>query len=158
MSASNSVFELRAGRIVHVDELASLNKGSSIRTMGTVCRVSIDDDEVEIEGDNGARLVVGRTLLNRDYSFYEGSLYQFIGELTRQGDVHATDAERLPVLLARVVRNVDGMDTTLYRKAVQIFRNYLSETEPRRKRGSDNNSNSDSDDDESSSGKRQRFD
>ncbi|KAJ3677697.1 hypothetical protein LUZ61_021527 [Rhynchospora tenuis] len=54
----------------------------------------------------------------RDVSFRVGSVYQFIGELHIERNNEA-------ILQARTGTNVDGIDMNLYRKTIELLRQFL---------------------------------
>ncbi|EXB83120.1 hypothetical protein L484_002723 [Morus notabilis] len=66
--------------------------------------------------DGDAKLKINTEHL-REISFRIGSIYQFIGELLIQPDNQA-------VLQARVGRNVDGINLSLYHQSLQLLRQF----------------------------------
>ena len=64
------------------------------------------------------RLLVDVSLIPPDYAFLPGSLYRFIGELTK-ATVSGTERR---VLRARIATCVDGLDCHVYQRAVALFR------------------------------------
>ena len=77
------------------------------------------------------RLAVDTTLLDPCDGFVLGRLFQFIGETSvpqQQGFVGgAAVAAPAPVLRARIAQDVDGMDTSLFERALEVRRRFLAE-------------------------------
>ena len=88
--------------------------GDSVRTVGRL--KSQRSEEVVIIEEGGFDLEVDVSLAC-ECAFRVGSLYQFIGELEDQRDSEGACTKR--VLLARVARNVDGLDIPLYYRALE---------------------------------------
>lgn len=79
------------------------------------------------------QLTVDTTLLG-GLEFQPGQLYQFVGELEQSEDGVSsslrltsliTFRDQTPLLRARVMRDIDGMDMDLYRRAVELMRQTL---------------------------------
>ncbi|XP_020868316.1 CST complex subunit TEN1 isoform X2 [Arabidopsis lyrata subsp. lyrata] len=86
----------------------------SLRVTGMLSGYSVETAIGVIE-DGGKSLKINTQNL-RDISFRVGSIYQFIGELHIE-----------PNNEARTGRNVDGIDMNLYRKTVELLRQFLKE-------------------------------
>mmetsp|Transcript_27038 Transcript_27038/g.46618 ORF Transcript_27038/g.46618 Transcript_27038/m.46618 type:complete len:114 (+) Transcript_27038:174-515(+) len=109
---------LRHAQIVFVPEIVANPSefvGQSVRVLGRVSEGQHQANRLCVEYQD-ALLFVNTSLLD-NVSFREGSLYQFIGEIS--SDL---------LLCARVSRCVDGMDLALYEKAVDIRRQFLLAT------------------------------
>ncbi|XP_010511256.1 PREDICTED: CST complex subunit TEN1 isoform X2 [Camelina sativa] len=87
----------------------------SLRVTGMLRGYSVETAIGVIE-DGGKSLRINTQNL-RDVSFRVGSIYQFIGEL----HIEQSNNE------ARTGRNVDGIDMNLYRKTVELLRQFLKE-------------------------------
>ncbi|XP_010480227.1 PREDICTED: CST complex subunit TEN1-like isoform X2 [Camelina sativa] len=87
----------------------------SLRVTGMLRGYSVETAIGVIE-DGGRSLKINTQNL-RDVSFRVGSIYQFIGEL----HIEQSNNE------ARTGRNVDGIDMNLYRKTVELLRQFLKE-------------------------------
>ncbi|CAN0503980.1 unnamed protein product, partial [Ectocarpus sp. 8 AP-2014] len=71
--------------------------------------------DVAVVDYKGDQLTIDACLLT-DFQFRIDSLYEFIGE------VQASDGKKVK---ARVCRNVDGLDTHLFERALQVRRAFL---------------------------------
>ncbi|CAD5315709.1 unnamed protein product [Arabidopsis thaliana] len=71
--------------------------------------------------EDGGRSLKINTQNIRDVSLRVGSIYQFIGEL------HIEQPNNEAILQARTGRNVDGIDMNLYRKTIELLRQFLKE-------------------------------
>ncbi|XP_010480224.1 PREDICTED: CST complex subunit TEN1-like isoform X1 [Camelina sativa] len=91
----------------------------SLRVTGMLRGYSVETAIGVIE-DGGRSLKINTQNL-RDVSFRVGSIYQFIGEL------HIEQSNNEAILQARTGRNVDGIDMNLYRKTVELLRQFLKE-------------------------------
>ncbi|ONM51427.1 hypothetical protein ZEAMMB73_Zm00001d018831 [Zea mays] len=90
-------------------------QGASLRVTGSLQSFDVESATATIQ-DGSVSLKVDTQHL-RDVSFRTNSVYQFIGELQiREVD----DA----ILLARIGRNVDGLDMNLYQQALLIRRQH----------------------------------
>ncbi|CAH8353225.1 unnamed protein product [Eruca vesicaria subsp. sativa] len=95
----------------------------SLRVTGLLRAYSVETDIGVIEdGDKSLKI---NTQYLRDVSFRVGSLYQFIGELHIEPNNEA-------ILQARTGRNVDGVDMNLYRKTIELLRQFLEVEEDNR--------------------------
>jgi len=115
--------------ILFIGELSLEHLGRSVRTIGFV-RGTQDEPALKGGGDDeagdrclfvefkGTRMRVDAELIHPDIHFDEGYLYQFIGELV---SIHAS----VPVLRARVIRCIEGLDFGLYEQAVTLFRQHV---------------------------------
>ncbi|KAK7105705.1 CST complex subunit TEN1-like [Littorina saxatilis] len=77
-----------------------------------------------VEPKSQASLTVDTTLVE-PFDARIGSLFHFIGEM-KPGDM---DKESAMVLAARIVRSCDGLDLTMYEKALKAQRDYLKSRE-----------------------------
>lgn len=88
----------------------------SLRVTGLLKGYSVETGIGVIEdGDKSLKI---NTQHLRDISFRVGSVYQFIGDLHIEPNNEA-------ILQARTGRNVDGIDMNLYRKTVELLRQFL---------------------------------
>lgn len=103
------------------------SRSSSVRVIGRCVQVDALQKRMALAGRQqyqDQRLEVDTELIP-DMRFAVDSLYQFIGELRW----HSSDShDGRPVLRARVGRQVDGMDLSLYEQAVRIRRAFLEST------------------------------
>ncbi|KAG7585496.1 hypothetical protein ISN45_Aa02g008590 [Arabidopsis thaliana x Arabidopsis arenosa] len=91
----------------------------SLRVTGMLSGYSVETAIGVIEdGDKSLKI---NTQNLRDVSFRVGSIYQFIGEL------HIEQPNNEAILQARTGRNVDGIDMNLYRKTVELLRQFIKE-------------------------------
>lgn len=90
-------------------------QGASLRVTGSLQSFDVDSATAVIQ-DGSVSLKVDTQHL-RDISFRMNSAYQFIGELQIREDNDA-------ILLARIGRNVDGLDLNLYQQALLIRRQH----------------------------------
>ncbi|ESQ29739.1 hypothetical protein EUTSA_v10023757mg [Eutrema salsugineum] len=88
----------------------------SLRVTGMLRGYSVETAIGVIE-DGGKSLKINAQHL-RDLSLRVGSIYQFIGEIHIQPNNEA-------ILQARTGRNVDGIDMNLYRKTIELLRQFL---------------------------------
>lgn len=113
-----------SGEALFIDEviqrLSSENlEGKSVRITG-----KLEEHDAEacmarlVDPQSGKHLIV-KTILIEPFAAKRGSLFQMIGELDCLNNRNEI------VLKARVVRCVDGLDMTMYRKALQAQREYL---------------------------------
>ncbi|XP_078446889.1 telomere-capping, CST complex subunit isoform X2 [Wolffia australiana] len=113
---------VKPGRPISLQSLRSsdlFKNGSSIRVVGRLVSYNIETALAVVGGEGDATLVVNTRYL-RDISFLVGRLYQFIGELVIPHNSNAS-------LLARVGRNVDGMDLHLYHQSLLLLRQFEDE-------------------------------
>jgi len=85
-------------------------------------------ESVVIE-DEGHELEVNVSL-STPCGYKAGSRYQFIGELDRRRNGSGHGVETSPVLVARISRNVNGLDLDLYRRGIEAQNECLRETPP----------------------------
>ncbi|KAG0168867.1 hypothetical protein DFQ28_004486 [Apophysomyces sp. BC1034] len=90
---------------------------SSVRVTGKLVSFDPAADRAVIEHKN-ARLAISTELIDA-FPFEQGVMTQFIGELHRGQD-------HMPLLQARVVRNVDTLDMDLYEKVIVAIRSNLA--------------------------------
>lgn len=93
-------------------------QGASLRVTGRLQAYSAETAMATI-ADGSASLRINTQHL-RGLNFRVDSVYQFIGELLIQPDNEA-------VLQARVGRNVDGIDLSLYHQALQLLRKFQAD-------------------------------
>ncbi|KAJ3034926.1 hypothetical protein HDV00_004536 [Rhizophlyctis rosea] len=125
------------GVILHIEEILADPKGKAgetVRVLGKLLAFDPVNNMAQIEHAH-TNLVVDTSLLG-NFSHRNKSLLQFIGELDdwvvparqQMPSSPATHAGGEYVILrARIVRNVDGLDLTLYDKALQIRRKFDEE-------------------------------
>ncbi|CAA0298953.1 CST complex subunit TEN1 [Arabidopsis thaliana] len=94
-------------------------EGVSLRVTAMLRGYSVETAVGVIE--DGGRSLKINTHNIRDVSFRVGSIYQFIGEL------HIEQPNNEAILQARTGRNVDGIDMNLYRKTIELLRQFLKE-------------------------------
>lgn len=92
--------------------------GVSLRVTGRLLEFSVET-AIAVIVDGGATFRIDTQNL-RDIHFRIDSLYQFIGELLIQPGLQPHQA----ILQARVGRNVDGMDMHLYRRSLELRRQF----------------------------------
>ena len=95
---------------------------SQVRVLGMLVELDIVAGRAVIERCE-ARVAVDTALLE-DTPFHLGELLEFIGEL------YIRSAEDPPVLRARIVRNVTGLNLQLYQRVVADLRTFLQEVVP----------------------------
>jgi hypothetical protein len=121
-SSSSSASAIKAGVLVMLDELHPsspfFTDGASLRLTGRLQEFSVET-AIAVIVDGGATFRIDTQNL-RDIHFRIDSVYQFIGELLIQPGLQPHQA----ILQARVGRNVDGMDMHLYRKSLQLRRQF----------------------------------
>ncbi|KAL1188082.1 CST complex subunit TEN1 [Cardamine amara subsp. amara] len=88
----------------------------SLRVTGMLRGYSNETALCVIEDGNKSLKINTQNL--SDLSFKIGSIYQFIGELHIEPNNEA-------ILQARTGRNVDGIDMNLYRKTIELLRQFL---------------------------------
>eukprot|EP00246_Nothoceros_aenigmaticus_P017112 TRINITY_DN814_c0_g2_i2.p1 TRINITY_DN814_c0_g2~~TRINITY_DN814_c0_g2_i2.p1 ORF type:complete len:133 (+),score=2.56 TRINITY_DN814_c0_g2_i2:168-566(+) len=120
-TALSSNSPLRPGMLVLLRELHPSSRyckpGASLRVTGRL--LSYDaETAMAVIADGGSSIRVDTQHL-RCVPLRISSLFQFIGEL----QIPATSSPQM-VLLARVGRNVDGLDLDLYEKALQLRRQF----------------------------------
>lgn len=113
---------IKSGALVTLPELNPSSQfyeeGASLRVTGKLQDYSVET-AMAIIADGNAILKIDTQHL-RDLSFRVGSIYQFIGELHIQPDDEA-------ILQARVGRNVDGLDLSLYHQSLQLLRQFQAD-------------------------------
>lgn len=109
--------------------------GKSVNVTGRLSEHDIDDCIAKLVDPQTKKELTIDTSLIEPFGARLGSLFQMIGELETigSGDFRTsgsgdfrTKVGNCVVLKARVVRCVDGMDLALYRKALQLQREFLS--------------------------------
>ena len=104
--------------ILLIPEINESYLGRSIRTFGFACSQPMSTGEhLTFIEYNHQKLLVDIALIPPDYALIPGSLYRFIGELMTNSQVSSTY-----ILRARLVTCVNGMDCSLFQKALQAFR------------------------------------
>lgn len=113
---------IKSGALVTLPELNPSSQfyeeGASLRVTGKLQDYAVET-AMAIIADGTAILKIDTQHL-RDLSFRVGSIYQFIGELHIQPDDEA-------ILQARVGRNVDGLDLSLYHQSLQLLRQFQAD-------------------------------
>ncbi|KNC97385.1 uncharacterized protein SPPG_07312, partial [Spizellomyces punctatus DAOM BR117] len=125
----------RHGKIVHIEEIqAQSMSGSSVRVIGTLLTYDTNTSLAVIEHAR-SQLVVDLSLLG-PFSNRTKSLLQFIGEVETWQPPPNLPFSCLPsasrnylILRARIARNVDGLDLSMYDQALQIRRKFEVERE-----------------------------
>jgi len=105
-----------------VSQREKVAESSSVRTVGRL--KSIESVETVVIEDNGCELEVDVSL-SSPCQFKPGSVYQFIGEVEDRRN--SLDASVHLVLLARIARNVDGLDAELYERGLRAQQQCLEE-------------------------------
>ncbi|XP_024020249.1 CST complex subunit TEN1 [Morus notabilis] len=110
--------EIKSGALVSLEDLhpnsPNFKQGASLRVTGKLEEYSAET-AIAMVVDGDAKLKINTEHL-REISFRIGSIYQFVGELI-QPDNQA-------VLQARVGRNVDGINLSLYHQSLQLLRQF----------------------------------
>ncbi|QDZ21046.1 CST complex subunit TEN1-like [Chloropicon primus] len=99
--------------------------GDSVRTVGRLKTV-LSVETVVVE-DEGCELEVDVALSNPCH-FKPGRQYQFIGELEDRRNSLGSEANTL-ILVARIARDVTGLDMDLYRRGLEAQEQCLREFE-----------------------------
>ncbi|RAL54278.1 unnamed protein product [Cuscuta campestris] len=112
---------IKSGTLVTLQELNPsspfFKQGASLRVTGKLQDYDVESASAIVVDDN-ASLKIDTQHLN--VNIRPGSIYQFIGELHFGSGNEA-------ILKARVGRNVDGMDLSLYHQSLQLLRNFIDE-------------------------------
>ncbi|KAJ2082651.1 hypothetical protein H4R24_001400 [Coemansia sp. RSA 988] len=128
--------DLESGKLVFIDELVQNPKeyaNKTVRVTGILHAYDPSVDRAELV--DGLNLLIIDTQLLGVQKYHLGQTYQLIGAIS---DVH--NAQVPPpinlfeeaqysldiVLRARVVREVDGLDMTIYRKTIYAMRQALN--------------------------------
>ncbi|CAA6663418.1 unnamed protein product [Spirodela intermedia] len=109
---------VKPGTPISLQDLRSselFKHGASIRVTGSLQSYSVETARAVI-ADGASSLVVNTRHLS-GITFRVGCLYQFIGELLLCPNADTN-------LLARVGRNVDGMDLHLYHQSLLVLRQF----------------------------------
>ncbi|KAJ9536958.1 hypothetical protein OSB04_029691 [Centaurea solstitialis] len=110
-----------SGALVILQELDSssihFKQGASLRVTGKLQEYNVET-AIAVIADGGATLLVDTQHLR--LNLREGSIYQFIGELSIQPNNEG-------LLKARVGRNVDGIDLNLYHQSLKLIRQFQSD-------------------------------
>ncbi|XP_043697175.1 CST complex subunit TEN1 isoform X1 [Telopea speciosissima] len=93
-------------------------QGVSLRVTGKLQGYSVDT-AIAIISDGNFSLKINTQHL-RNLNLRLGSIYQFIGELFIESNDEAT-------VQARVGRNVDGIDLSLYSQSLQLLRKFQAD-------------------------------
>ncbi|KDP44431.1 hypothetical protein JCGZ_16264 [Jatropha curcas] len=113
---------IKHGELVMLKDLQPsspfFKQGASLRITGKLQEYSVET-AIAIIVDGNAILKIDTQHL-RNLSFRIGSIYQFIGELHIQSDNEI-------ILQARVGRNVDGIDLSLYNQSLQLLRQFQAD-------------------------------
>ena len=130
---------LASAAVHHIHEVladASLHRGASVRVIGTLAQYDPREQRATIR-HGGHALEVDTSLLGACDAFAQGRLFQFIGETTETaaavvpkpigGSPPLPLGVPVPVLRARVYQDVDGMDTALFGRALEVRRAFLAE-------------------------------
>mmetsp|Transcript_12059 Transcript_12059/g.31548 ORF Transcript_12059/g.31548 Transcript_12059/m.31548 type:complete len:149 (+) Transcript_12059:60-506(+) len=112
---------LPPGRIVHIEEITgdpAALANCQVRVLGRLKAVNCALAEVVLEHNNHELVVDTGHLSTEQHPALIGHLYTVIGEVDPAAPEHAADL----VVRARVSRCVDGMDTALFERALEIKR------------------------------------
>ncbi|CAM9687441.1 unnamed protein product [Discosporangium mesarthrocarpum] len=112
---------IQPGKIHLLHEVIQGVATGSVRVIGSLRSYDAAADEAMIEY-KGASLPVNTSLIP-GFQFRQDSLFEFIGEVEDGGGGGATGKK----LRARVYRNVDGLDTNLFEKALRVRRAFLAD-------------------------------
>eukprot|EP01112_Ceratiomyxa_fruticulosa_P006996 TRINITY_DN1801_c0_g1_i1.p1 TRINITY_DN1801_c0_g1~~TRINITY_DN1801_c0_g1_i1.p1 ORF type:complete len:142 (-),score=24.21 TRINITY_DN1801_c0_g1_i1:191-616(-) len=117
------------GKVLFINEISTSYEamcGRSVRVIGRLMHYNFSTSLGMIEYKSEF-FPVDFSLLDQ-FSFKENSLLQIIGEIDSTSKALKIDTHPIPsgalILKARVVRNIDGMDTALYEQAVDIRRKF----------------------------------
>ncbi|KAK9703206.1 hypothetical protein K7432_010867 [Basidiobolus ranarum] len=118
---------LKSGKIVFIKELVqSLNdwEGESVRVTGLLVTYDVHTNLATIQ-HNDYTLTIDTSLLGV-FSHRINGLFQFVGELSNQNPQQPQKTRNISeyLLLARVVRNMEGLDLQLYEKAIAIRKKF----------------------------------
>ncbi|XP_041469886.1 CST complex subunit TEN1-like [Lytechinus variegatus] len=115
------------GEILRLSEVRErgplIMAGKSVRVMGKLTQYDAVKQLAVIQASerNATHRLHVNTRLIEPFQSRIGSMFQFIGEMPSE-----IKSESDMVLLARVVRCVDGIDVTMYYNACDVQRNYLA--------------------------------
>uniref|UniRef100_A0A061SGW8 Uncharacterized protein n=1 Tax=Tetraselmis sp. GSL018 TaxID=582737 RepID=A0A061SGW8_9CHLO len=115
---------LECATVVHLEEVLDspgTYSGKSVRVLGLLKDVDVHAFEATLE-NHGEVLRIGTEMLLGTF-LERGSWYQIIGEV----DCSSVEG---PVLVARVARNVNGIDPQLFDEALQLRRRFLEQRAP----------------------------
>lgn len=117
---------VKSGKPKFIEEILEDNKhgdvdGNSVCVIGRLNEHEVDICQAKLSDPQSKKDLYVNTSLIEPFGARFGSLFQMIGEL----ETSIIKGDNDVVLKARVVRCVDGMDMTLYRKAVDCQRMYL---------------------------------
>ncbi|KAJ4957162.1 hypothetical protein NE237_013945 [Protea cynaroides] len=114
--------EIKPGILVSLQDLRPsspfFKQGVSLRVTGKLQEYSVET-AIAIITDENIRLKIDTQHL-RNLNLRLGSIYQFIGELCIENNNEAT-------LQARVGRDVDGIDLSLYSQSLQLLRKFQAD-------------------------------
>ncbi|CEL92081.1 unnamed protein product [Vitrella brassicaformis CCMP3155] len=105
---------IKSAAVVLIEEISAGDVGKSVRVTGRCVSTS----EHLIIADGPAQLEV---IADGSGQVRENDMVQYIGELAREEG----EAEGRLVLKARALRNVDGIDLAMYKRAVAMRRKML---------------------------------
>eukprot|EP00904_Undaria_pinnatifida_P009401 jgi/Undpi1/5591/HiC_scaffold_2.g00867.m1 len=108
---------IQPGKVHLVREILHNGVTGSVRVLGSISSYDAAADVAVIEY-KGEELNIDASLLP-GFQFQTGSLYEFIGEIE--------SASGGKTVKARVCRNVDGLDTHLFEKALEVRRKFLAD-------------------------------
>ncbi|KAJ3047092.1 hypothetical protein HK097_000244 [Rhizophlyctis rosea] len=125
------------GVILHIEEIQADPRGKSgetVRVLGKL--LSYDPHHSLAQIEHASKTLTIDTTLLGDFPYRVKSLLQFIGVLEDwrppvQHKLQTTPTKHAGnghvILQAKIMRNVDGLDLTLYDKALQIRRQFEEE-------------------------------
>ncbi|XP_052774675.1 uncharacterized protein LOC128213164 [Mya arenaria] len=126
---------VKSGAPTFIEEILeeSMNtdlEGHSVCVIGRLSDHDVDSCSARVTDPLSKQDLVVDTSLIEPFGARYGSLFQFIGELVT-GEQDGSSGVTLNggssvVLKARVVRCVDGIDMTMYRKAIMLQRDFLN--------------------------------
>ena len=125
---------VRSGAPVFIDEIvvgtsACAQEGQSVCVIGRLTDHEVDTCVARLTDPLTKRELTVDTSLIEPFGARLGSLFQMIGELetsNKGGNLGTTAKRGNLVLRTRVVRCVDGLDFTMYKKAISLQRDFLS--------------------------------
>lgn len=111
------------GEVLHIQEIlargGAANK-TSVRVLGTVQHIDLAAARLTIE-HKSAVLDVDTSALG-GHAYQQGQLLQFIGEMS-------VCEQAVPLLRARIVRSMEGLDLELYDRSLKAKREFEREME-----------------------------
>eukprot|EP01119_Soliformovum_irregulare_P024357 TRINITY_DN8714_c0_g1_i1.p2 TRINITY_DN8714_c0_g1~~TRINITY_DN8714_c0_g1_i1.p2 ORF type:complete len:122 (+),score=17.32 TRINITY_DN8714_c0_g1_i1:2-367(+) len=109
------------GQVLLIGDVSLSQEGQSVRTFGRLKEYHPTKNQIRIEYKNQVLLVDIGHLATFPYKM--NTLLQCIGEI--ESYTSNLEDPETKILRARVVRNVDGLDTALYEKALKIRNSFL---------------------------------